>query len=127
MSYAGGFGWADETMGIEAAENTAFRVGSISKTFVAIAALKLAEQGLIDMDQDAASYLEPDFPPFERRISMRMLLTHSAGLEDMVTGVAVPNVSDTLPLSVSVRRYRPAQTIGQGTISYSNYGIALAA
>lgn len=58
---------------------------------------------------------------------MRMLLTHSAGFEDPVTGAAVPNVSDTLPLSVSVRRYKPAQSIKAGVISYSNYGIALAA
>ena len=83
-----------------AAENTAFRIGSISKTFVAVAALKLAERGLIDMDRDIAAPLEPDFPAFERPASMRMLLTHSAGYKDMVTGTAVPNVSDTLPLGM---------------------------
>ena len=126
VTFVGGFGWADEAMGVEAADNTAFRIGSISKTFVAVAALKLAEQGLIDMDQDVATYLEPDFPPFERPVTMRMLLTHSAGFEDMVTGIAVPKVSDTMALKDSVRRYRPAQSIAPGVISYSNYGIALA-
>jgi CubicO group peptidase (beta-lactamase class C family) len=127
VTFAGGFGWADEAMNISAAENIAFRIGSISKTFVAVAAQLLAEQGMIDMDRDIADYLEPDFPAFERPVTMRQLLTHSAGFEDLVTGIAVPNVSDTLPLSVSVRRYKPVQSIGPGVISYSNYGIALAA
>ncbi len=127
LSFAGGFGWADEAMNVAASDKTAFRIGSISKTFVAVAAQLMAERGLIDMDEDIMTYLEPDFPAFERPVTMRMLLTHSAGFEDMVTGIAVPNVSDTLPLSESVRRYRPAQSIAEGIFSYSNYGIALAA
>jgi CubicO group peptidase (beta-lactamase class C family) len=127
VAFAGGFGWADEAMNVAASDKTAFRIGSISKTFVAVAAQLMAQQGQIDMDEDVAAYLEPDFPAFARPVTMRMLLTHSAGFEDMTTGIAVPNVSDTLPLSVSVRRYRPAQSIAPGIASYSNYGIALAA
>ena len=127
LSFAGGFGWADEAMNIAASDKTAFRIGSISKTFVAVAAQLMAQRGLIDMDEDIMTYLEPDFPALERPVTMRMLLTHSAGFEDMVTGIAVPNVSDTLPLNESVRRYRPAQSIAPGVSSYSNYGIALAA
>ena len=126
-TYASGFGWADESMNVASSDRTAFRIGSISKTFVAVAALSLAQQGLIDMSEDISVYLEPDFPAFERPVTMRMLLTHSAGYEDMVTGIAVPNVSDTQPLSVSIRRYRPAQSQTPGIVSYSNYGIALAA
>ncbi len=127
VTFAGGFGWADEAMNIAASENVAFRIGSVSKTFVAVAAQLCAQRGLIDMDQDIAAYLEPDFPSFERPVTMRQLLTHSAGFEDLVTGMAVPNVSDTLPLCVSVRRYRPEQSLAPGVCSYSNYGIALAA
>jgi hypothetical protein len=87
----------------------------------------MAQQGVMEMDADIRTYLEPDFPAFERPVTMRMLLTHSAGFEDMVTGIAVPNVSDTMPLNDSVRRYRPAQSLAPGVTSYSNYGIALAA
>jgi len=127
VAFAGGFGWADEALNVAASDKTAFRIGSISKTFVAVAAQLAAERGLIDMDEDIMTWLEPDFPAFDRTVTLRMLLTHSAGFEDMVTGIAVTNVSDTMPLSVSVRRYRPAQSLAPGVVSYSNYGIALAA
>jgi CubicO group peptidase (beta-lactamase class C family) len=124
-----GFGYADELNGITAqGDKTAFRIGSISKTFVAVAALIVAEQGLLDMEQDIAQYLPEDFPALTYPITMGQLLTHTAGFEDMVTGMAVYNISDTEPLAESVRKYKPQQVFKPGEVtSYSNYGIALAA
>lgn len=124
-----GYGYADEYLDILAdGEKTAFRIGSVSKTFVAVAAQILCEEGRLEMDRDISDYLEPDFPALRWPVTMHQLLTHSAGFEDRVTGMAVMNVSDTEPLSDSVRKYMPAQVFQPGsTISYSNYGIALAA
>ena len=124
-----GFGYADEYNNISAdGEKTAFRIGSVSKTFVAVAALILQQEGLLDMEEDIAAYLEPDFPLLAYPVTMHHLLTHTAGFEDRVTGMAVMNVSDTEPLAASVRKHMPAQVFRPGeTASYSNYGIALAA
>ncbi|OQB14816.1 MAG: putative penicillin-binding protein PbpX [Firmicutes bacterium ADurb.Bin193] len=124
-----GFGFADEWQGIKAdGEKTAFRIGSVSKTFVAVAAQILNESGSLDMDKPISEYLETDFPKTKYPITMRQLLTHSAGFEDMISGNAVKNVSETEPLSQSIRKYLPAQVFKPGeVISYSNYGIALAA
>lgn len=124
-----GFGYADEGNGIEAAgDRTAFRIGSISKTFAAVAAQILVQEGRLNMDRNISEYLEPDFPALRYPVTMRRLLTHTAGFEDMLTGIAVCNVSDTEPLSESVRKYVPEQVFVPGTVtSYSNYGIALAA
>lgn len=123
-----GYGDADAYMGIAAdAETTAFRIGSVSKTFVAVAAEILHQEGSLTMDADIARYLEPNFPKLQYPVTMHHLLTHTAGFEDRVTGMAVKNVSDTEPLSVSVRKYLPAQVFAPGeVVSYSNYGIALA-
>lgn len=52
VTFAGGFGWADEAMRIPAADNIAFRIGSISKTFVAVAAQLAAQRGMIEMDRN---------------------------------------------------------------------------
>lgn len=124
-----GYGYADEYLGYKADGNKiAFRIGSVSKTFVAVAAQILKEKGQLNMDSDISIYLESDFPKLKYPVSMKQLLTHTAGFEDMVTGMAVYNISDTDPLAVSVRKYMPNQIYKPGeVISYSNYGIALAA
>lgn len=124
-----GYGFADEFFDIPAdGEKTAFRIGSVSKTFVAVAAQILNQEGKLDMNRDISFYLEPDFPALAYPVTMHHLLTHTAGFEDIVTGMAVPDVSDTEPLAVSVHKYLPAQIFKSGeTVSYSNYGIALAA
>ena len=124
-----GYGYADEYFDIPAdGEKTAFRIGSVSKTFVAAAAQILHQEGQLDMNRDISFYLEPDFPALAYPVTMHQLLTHTAGFEDIVTGMAVPIVSDTEPLAVSVRKYLPAQIFRPGeVVSYSNYGIALAA
>ena len=123
-----GYGFADEYLDIAAnGEKTAFRIGSVSKTFVAVAALILKEKELLKMDSDISIYLDSDLK-LTYPVSMRQLLTHTAGFEDMITGMAFYNASDTEPLDISVRKYLPNQIYKPGEIiSYSNYGIALAA
>ena len=124
-----GYGFADEYNDYLAdSENTAFRIGSVSKTFVAVAAEILNQEGKLDMNQDISIYLESDFPKLAYPVTMHQLLTHTAGFEDMITGIAVSNVSDTESLFISVRKYMPSQMFKPGeVVSYSNYGIALAA
>ncbi len=126
-----GYGYADVERGIESnGKDVGFRIGSISKTFVAVAALIAVEEGYIDMDQDISLYLEEDkaFKPLKYPVTMQHLLTHTSGFEEIVTGMAVKNVSDTEPLSETIVKYRPEQITRPGEIaSYSNYGIGLAA
>jgi CubicO group peptidase (beta-lactamase class C family) len=126
-----GYGFADVELGVESnGKDVGFRIGSISKTFVAVAALIAVEEGYIDMDQDIAIYLEGDqaFKPLKYPVTMHHLLTHTSGFEEIVSGMAVKNVSDTEPLSETIVKYRPKQIYRPGEIaSYSNYGIGLAA
>ena len=63
--------------------NTIFILASISKTFVAMAAMQLKEQGLLDLDADINTYLpfslrNPHYPDIP--ITIRMLLTHTSSL-----------------------------------------------
>lgn len=65
-------------------EDTVFRVGSITKTFTAIAVMQLCEQGLVELDAPANDYLRsfrlaPADPSF-RPATVRHLLTHTAGI-----------------------------------------------
>ncbi len=128
-NFTAGYGFADKELGIPVdGAQTGFRIGSISKTFVAVAALQMAENNKLDLDAPVSRYLPEDFPPFEEDFTMKQLLTHSAGFEDILSGVAVYDLSKAEPLEVSVRKYMPNQIYTPGDISsYSNYGIALAA
>lgn len=66
-------------------EATCFRIASVSKLVMSFAALSLAEDGLLDLDRDVSTDLgyavrspyAPEIP-----VTMRMLLTHTAGLTD---------------------------------------------
>ena len=64
---------------------TAFRAASVSKFVTALGAMKLWEEGRIDLDADAGAYLpfplrHPSAP--EAPVTLRALLTHTAGLRD---------------------------------------------
>lgn len=52
-----GHGVADIPSHTPVTEDTVFRIGSISKTFTAIAVMQLEEQELVDLDASAGDYL----------------------------------------------------------------------
>src|SRR5512147_2916781 len=59
--WAGGVGKADRAAGRDVTADTLFRVGSISKTFVALALARLQEEHRIDLDATLQS-LAPELP-----------------------------------------------------------------
>jgi CubicO group peptidase (beta-lactamase class C family) len=77
-------GFADRESGRPMREDTIFRLSSITKPMVTAAALALIEQGKLGLD-DALSRWLPEFRPKlangrEAVITIRQLLTHTAGL-----------------------------------------------
>jgi CubicO group peptidase (beta-lactamase class C family) len=66
-----------------ATANTPFQSGSISKPVFALAVMKLAETGTIDLDTDVNDYLKswhlPGKDGWKPRITLRQLLSHTAG------------------------------------------------
>ena len=79
-----GFGHADLENNIPATPETIYRAGSIAKVFTAAAAMQLAEQGKIDIDQPLATAL-PEFSiktrfPNAGPVTPRNVMTHHSGL-----------------------------------------------
>jgi D-alanyl-D-alanine carboxypeptidase len=75
------YGFADMKAGIRVGEQTLFEIGSISKSFVAIAVLQLAEEGKLDLHKPVTDYLpwlkiDSKYKPF----TTHHLLSHTAGL-----------------------------------------------
>jgi len=123
-----GYGYADVTTHRPVdPQNTLFRPGSVSKLFTWTAVMQLVEQHRIDLDRDINTYLDFKIPPFHGQpVTMRNLMTHTAGfqdsLKDMVTANAsAPALGDFLKQQVPDRVFPPGQVT-----SYSNYGATLA-
>jgi CubicO group peptidase (beta-lactamase class C family) len=75
-------GYADVDRRIAVEPAHVFQIGSISKSFVALAILKTAELGGLDLDAPVAE-LMPEVPlPASPRFTVRHLLNHSSGLPD---------------------------------------------
>src|SRR5882762_6914692 len=134
LLWCGGIGKADVASGREMNCDTEFRVGSISKTFVALALLKLQEDGKINLYarlQDVA----PEIPfrnHWEATHPVRIvnLLEHTAGFDDMEPS-EVYNLKDRydFPLLDVFKRFQKPQVTRwpPGTrMSYSNPGNAIA-
>lgn len=60
-----------------------FRIGSITKTFVAALVLRLVEDGLLKLEDPVERWL-PGLIPGVRGITVRQLLSHTSGLPDYV-------------------------------------------
>jgi len=65
--------------------DTLFRIASISKFVTTLGAMKMVEQGRLELDRDLGDYLgyrlrNPHFP--DRAITLRMLLAHTSSLRD---------------------------------------------
>jgi len=63
--------------------DTPFVLGSVSKSFTAVCVMRLAEQGLIDLNSDISAYL-PDASDGDR-ITVSQLLNHTSGLGEHQT------------------------------------------
>jgi CubicO group peptidase (beta-lactamase class C family) len=75
------YGFADVKAGVRVSPETLFEIGSISKSFVAMAVLQLAEEGKLDLHKPVTSYLpwlkiESKYAPF----TTHHLLSHTSGL-----------------------------------------------
>jgi len=81
---ARGYGYADVAARAPVSvDGTLFRPGSISKLFTATAVMQLVEQGKLDLDRNVNDYLDFKIPDtFAQPVTLRHLLTHSAGFEE---------------------------------------------
>jgi CubicO group peptidase (beta-lactamase class C family) len=85
--FAGGLGLADVARQLPATADTRFRIGSTSKAFTALAALKLQAEGRLDLNATLAS-LAPEIEfqnPWEATDPVRIvhLLEHTTGFDDI--------------------------------------------
>jgi CubicO group peptidase (beta-lactamase class C family) len=138
LEFFHGHGFADIASSTRISEDTVFRIGSITKTLTAIAVMQLWEQGLVDLDAPANDYLRAyRLVPANtawRPASVRHLLTHTAGIREVLHLSGLLRMRD---LGETVKLGRPVPSLAEyyrgglrvyaepGTrFMYTNHGFA---
>jgi CubicO group peptidase (beta-lactamase class C family) len=129
LFFAKGYGYADlaEKTPVEA-DQTVFRIGSVSKMFTWTAVMQLVEQGKLDLEVDVNDYLDFRIPEtYSRPITVKNLITHTSGFEDKLLGSLFLDPReemakrDWLIAHMPVRVHPPGEFAG-----YANYNAVLA-
>ena len=133
IAWTKGYGFADREKAVPVDPAvTQFRWASISKPVTAVAALQLAEKGLLDLDADVRTYV-PEFPDKGAKITARDLLCHQGGIVHYANGPVVRTerqYSTPHPFAdvvVALDRFKDSPLVNTpGTrYSYSTHGYIL--
>ncbi|HEX5182235.1 MAG TPA: serine hydrolase domain-containing protein [Allosphingosinicella sp.] len=126
---ARGFGYAnvDKKIPVDP-DKTLFRPGSVSKLVTWTAVMQLVEQHKLDLDTDVNTYLDFKIPPYQGQpITLRQIMTHTAGFEEAVKGLLLYDAKQHVSLETYVKRWTPARIFAPGTTqAYSNWATTLA-
>ena len=124
-----GYGLANVATGRKVVpDSTIWRVGSISKVFTATAVMQLVDRGRVELDAPIDRYVKRVAIPrtYPDPVTVRQLLNHTAGFDEIRPGTQGPTRDAVLPLEKFLEnrlvRVRPPGR----TIAYSTYGITLA-
>jgi CubicO group peptidase (beta-lactamase class C family) len=94
--HARGYGSADLAHGVPATDSTVFLVASVTKTFAAVAALMLVEEGRVALDAPIGTYVR-DLPAAWRPATVRQLLQHTSGISSITDHARPPCPSAYAP------------------------------
>ena len=117
---ASAYGFADTKADIKVQSSTLFEIGSISKSFVALALMQMHEEGKFDPSKPITTYLpwlkiESKHAP----ITGHHLLSHSSGLPD---DVSLALIGPDQPLWVG---FAPGEHFAYSNVGYDLLGLLL--
>ena len=127
--FSRGYGYSDvEKKTPVSPDSTIFRPGSISKLFTWTAVMQLVEQNKLDLDRDINAYLDFKIPAtFPQPITLRHLMTHTAGFEEQIKDLINSEGAPIAGLREHLTSHMPERIYPPGTTpAYSNYGASLA-
>jgi CubicO group peptidase (beta-lactamase class C family) len=124
--FAQGYGLASIKSGLQNSPQTRFLIGSMDKSFTAMAILILQTRGDIELMDGICSYLQR-CPPDWEDITIHHLLTHTSGIPDFPPDITVLTNHEDVPLTPSAitslymekpLRFNPGDIFGYSTPGY---------
>ncbi|WP_255169772.1 serine hydrolase [Natrononativus amylolyticus] len=86
VAYAAGYGSRDLETNEPATPETVYGIGSVSKSFAALAVMQLVDAGELGLEESVTEYLSADVP---EEITPHHLLTHTSGYPSLATSEAL--------------------------------------
>jgi CubicO group peptidase (beta-lactamase class C family) len=87
--WARAFGFKDVARGLPATTKTLYGIGSVTKSFTALAIMQLVEQGKLRLDDPVDLHVPFPVKPQGERVTILHLLTHSSGIPALAYAEAV--------------------------------------
>ena len=127
-----GFGYADIAAGALVTRDTVFELGELSALFVTLSVLRLADEGVLSLDDTLTDHLDEDVAEALRLkypVTVRQLLAGQGGFGGRVMDISYEKEKYTFDnLTEAVLAAVPEQVTAPGTVTaYSHFGIALLA
>lgn len=94
----GNYGLANVQDSIAVSDKTVFSINSITKAFVGVAILQLAEKGSLSVSAPVSTYLD-SLPEAWRAVTVQQLLSHTSGIPDIVDEEEAVLIAPTLEAS----------------------------
>ncbi|WDA42799.1 serine hydrolase domain-containing protein [Erythrobacter sp. BLCC-B19] len=122
-------GLANKETGRALEANDPVRIASISKLVMALTALRLMDEGKVDLDRDISDYLgwkvrSPYHP--DAKVTLTHLLSHRAGLSDKA-GYIIPLGESLEAKFADPAAWRDTGAPGKAAFEYANLGSPLVA
>ncbi|HEX5581407.1 MAG TPA: serine hydrolase domain-containing protein, partial [Gemmatimonadaceae bacterium] len=130
LAHVGVAGYRDVESRDPVRPNTVFRIASMTKSFTAMAIMRLRDEGKLSLDDPVERYVPElaglDYPTSDApRITIRHLLTHAEGFpEDNPWGDRQLAITDE-EMSRMMRGGIPFSNVPGVAYEYSNYGFAI--
>ena len=117
-----GYGYANREKGLPVTPDTVFTIGSITKQFTGAAIVKLEMQGKLRVTDTIDQYFQ-DVPEDKKGITLHQLLTHTAGIPNILGGDFDTSATQQVVLRLAMQSELTSKPGSKH--AYSNLGYSL--
>lgn len=138
VEFEAAYGLSDRRQDVRNEPNTMFAIASGTKGLTALTLMSLIEQGTLELDTTARSWLRDDLPLIHDSVTVGQLLAHRSGIGDYLDEETISSVTEylmTVPVQqlssteqyLSVLEGHPMKFSPGERFSYSNSGYVVLA